>query len=72
MFVASVYFDHHWIVDGVLGWAVAVVAVIAARKVLARWPMLSSAGEPLAEHLVPEAAAPQRSGLPVAAPPKVL
>ena len=72
MFVASVYFDHHWIVDGVLGWAVAVVAVIAARKALARWPELSSAGEPLAEHLVPEAAAPHRSGLPVAAPPKVL
>ena len=74
MFSASVYFDHHWIVDGLFGWAVAVVAVLAARKLLERWPELSSAravpaGEAVREHPAGE---PQRSGVPVAAPPKVL
>ena len=42
MFAASVYFDHHWIIDGLLGWAVAVVAVIAARNLLERWPSLGT------------------------------
>ena len=85
MFCASVYFDHHWIIDGLLGWTVAVVAVFAARTLLARWPLLA-ATEAAAGSEVPETAvgalpatasagAPgkgHRSGLPVAAPPKVL
>lgn len=85
MLCASVYFDHHWIIDGLLGWAVAVVAVFAARTLLARWPLLTVT-EAAAGGEVPETAvgalpatagagAPgraQRSGLPVAAPPKVL
>jgi hypothetical protein len=39
MFVASVYFDHHWIVDGVLGWGVALLAVVLAGRLLARKPL---------------------------------
>jgi inositol phosphorylceramide synthase catalytic subunit len=74
MFAASVYFDHHWIVDGVFGWAVAVVAVLAARKLLDRLPQLSSANAAPARAALPERTAgePQRSAVPVAAPPKVL
>jgi len=73
MFSASVYFDHHWIVDGLFGWAVAVVAVIAARKLLERWPQLSSRAAPAREAVTESTAGePQRSALPVAAPPKVL
>lgn len=36
MFVASVYLDHHWVIDGVLGWLVAWVAVVLARRLLER------------------------------------
>jgi len=36
MFTASLYLDHHWIVDGMCGWALAVVAVWAAGLVVAR------------------------------------
>jgi membrane-associated phospholipid phosphatase len=34
MIAASVYLDHHWLVDGLLGWLVALVSVLAARTVL--------------------------------------
>jgi len=60
MFIASVYFDHHWIFDGLLGWGVAVVAVILARKLLERWPALSAGTEralgiqPAARGVIPE------------------
>jgi inositol phosphorylceramide synthase catalytic subunit len=45
MFSASVYLDHHWIIDGILGWAMAVVAVFAARRMFARlgWPISARA-----------------------------
>ncbi len=36
MFSAAVYLDHHWIVDAIAGWIVAVIAVIAARRILVR------------------------------------
>lgn len=36
MFAASVYLDHHWIIDGLLGWAVALVAVRAAAALVSR------------------------------------
>jgi hypothetical protein len=35
MFFASVYLDHHWIIDGVLGWIVAIVAVLIAHRMFA-------------------------------------
>lgn len=39
MMVASVYLDHHWILDGLAGVLVAVAAVFIAAKVLGRrWP----------------------------------
>ena len=36
MFLASLYLDHHWIVDAIAGWAVAVAAVLAVRYMLQR------------------------------------
>lgn len=36
MFVAAVYLDHHWIVDALAGWLVAIVAVLLARRLLLR------------------------------------
>jgi membrane-associated phospholipid phosphatase len=41
MFSASVYLDHHWIVDGILGWMLAAVAVFLARRMFALlgWPI---------------------------------
>jgi membrane-associated phospholipid phosphatase len=36
MFSAAVYLDHHWILDGLAGWAVALVAVVAAKALLGR------------------------------------
>ena len=36
MFTASLYLDHHWLVDGLCGWAMAVFAVWAAGLVVAR------------------------------------
>lgn len=36
MFSAAVYLDHHWILDGLAGWAVALVSVVAARAILTR------------------------------------
>jgi hypothetical protein len=36
MFVASMYLDHHWLIDGVAGWLLAVVSVILARSLLRR------------------------------------
>lgn len=32
MFAASVYLDHHWIVDGIAGWGVAVTAVYLTQR----------------------------------------
>ena len=36
MFVASMYLDHHWLVDGLAGWVLAVVAVGLAGSLLRR------------------------------------
>jgi hypothetical protein len=36
MFTASLYFDHHWVVDAVAGWLTAMVAVMLAGRVAAR------------------------------------
>jgi membrane-associated phospholipid phosphatase len=36
MFLAAVYLDHHWIVDAIAGWVVALIAVVLARKLLLR------------------------------------
>jgi membrane-associated phospholipid phosphatase len=36
MFFAAVYLDHHWILDAIAGWAVAVVAVLLATRLTAR------------------------------------
>lgn len=34
MFLASLYLDHHWIVDAVAGWIIAVVAVIVSPRLI--------------------------------------
>lgn len=36
MFSASVYLDHHWVVDGVLGWVIAALSCWAAGRLLGR------------------------------------
>jgi membrane-associated phospholipid phosphatase len=36
MFTASLYLDHHWVVDAVAGWCVAGAAVLLAGKLLGR------------------------------------
>ncbi len=36
MFLAAVYLDHHWIIDAIAGWIVAVVAVWIAGRLLRR------------------------------------
>lgn len=36
MFLAAVYLDHHWIIDAIAGWLVAIVSVVAAGKLLRR------------------------------------
>ena len=42
MFVASVYLDHHYVLDGLAGWTLAWLSVVVMRRtmsyVLARWP----------------------------------
>lgn len=40
MFSAAVYLDHHWILDALAGWLVAIVAVVAAGALLERRGML--------------------------------
>ena len=37
MLVASVYLDHHWVIDGLAGWLCAAAAFAAARAIDARW-----------------------------------
>lgn len=50
MFSAAVYLDHHWILDGLAGWAIALVAVVAANALLRRFHLLQPKGlEPLPE-----------------------
>jgi membrane-associated phospholipid phosphatase len=34
MFAASVYLDHHWVLDGIAGWATGIVSVYLAGLVL--------------------------------------
>ncbi len=43
MFSASVYLDHHWIIDGLAGWTIAVVAVLLAKRMFVAlgWPTSS-------------------------------
>ena len=36
MFAAAVYLDHHWILDALAGWVLALVAVVVAGKLLQR------------------------------------
>ena len=36
MFMAAVYLDHHWILDAIAGWAVAIVATILAKRLVTR------------------------------------
>ena len=36
MFLAAVYLDHHWIIDAIAGWLVAIVSVVAAGRLLRR------------------------------------
>jgi membrane-associated phospholipid phosphatase len=48
MFAAAVYLDHHWILDALAGWAVAVVAVFLATRLTAR-QALSLSPAPSAE-----------------------
>lgn len=43
MFFASVYLDHHWIVDGLLGWALAFLSVVLAQRMFARLGWQTSA-----------------------------
>ena len=42
---AAVYLDHHWILDAVAGWIVAIVAVIAAKYALQRVGLWGSAAQ---------------------------
>jgi membrane-associated phospholipid phosphatase len=42
MFIAAVYLDHHWILDALAGWTVAIVAVCAARRLLGNSTLASS------------------------------
>jgi hypothetical protein len=44
MFVASVYLDHHWVIDGLLGWAIALAAVWIAGVLLRRRSVPASLG----------------------------
>lgn len=44
MFFAAVYLDHHWILDGIAGWALAVVAVLLATRITARQAVNLAAG----------------------------
>ncbi len=44
MFVAAVYLDHHWVWDGIAGWIVAWVAVVAARRLLVHFGLWGEAG----------------------------
>ncbi|MNC94663.1 PAP2 superfamily protein [compost metagenome] len=34
MFSAAVYLDHHWILDAIAGWILAIVAVLVAKRLL--------------------------------------
>jgi inositol phosphorylceramide synthase catalytic subunit len=43
MFVAAVYLDHHWILDAIAGWALAIVAVFLSARIL-RWRRISTDG----------------------------
>lgn len=45
MFGAAVYLDHHWILDAIAGWLVALVAVIVARRLLERFGLAPEASE---------------------------
>lgn len=52
MFGASVYLDHHWIVDGLAGWTVAIIAVGATRRLFGAlgWKLSdASSGPPSGE-----------------------
>jgi membrane-associated phospholipid phosphatase len=48
MFLAALYLDHHWLLDALGGWATAFVAVAVADRLLARWPVVVPAPEPVA------------------------
>lgn len=55
MFAASVYLDHHWVLDGLAGWAVGAVSVWAAALVLRRLlPRARAADFPEARSESPE------------------
>jgi hypothetical protein len=46
MFTAAVYLDHHWIIDAVAGWLVAVVAVWLAKRLLMRFGLWGAGPQP--------------------------
>lgn len=46
MFMAAVYLDHHWILDAIAGWLVALVSVVLAKRLLARFDPGSPPSEP--------------------------
>ena len=56
MFGASVYLNHHWIVDGVAGWIVAGVAVWGSGRLLRRFGgRLPGPGKQVSHHVEPVA-----------------
>jgi hypothetical protein len=49
MLMASVYLDHHWLVDGMFGWLISVVGVVTVGTILGgRFGIAAYAGAPLA------------------------
>jgi len=54
MFSAAVYLDHHWILDGLAGWATALVSVVAAKALLVRLNLLQpTEAEPPRDDVAP-------------------
>ncbi len=45
MFSAAVYLDHHWILDAIAGWLVAIIAVSVAPRILRRFYRVAPAAE---------------------------
>jgi membrane-associated phospholipid phosphatase len=53
MFSAAVYLDHHWILDGLAGWVVALIAVVAAKALVARMKPIQPTETPPSEDAEP-------------------
>ncbi|HEY8943217.1 MAG TPA: phosphatase PAP2 family protein [Polyangiaceae bacterium] len=63
MAFAAVYLDHHWVLDVLAGWLVAIVAVFVARRLVAR--LGAGADEPVAALVPDEAARPSAIPAPI-------